>query len=185
MSRINKQKTILEYFRKESSLGVSLDQTQTENVRKSYSAQVVRRACFQAMIKILEYDEKYGITFTFKKSFHGDNPLFLHRLIDQKIASSRLWKECKYILYPEFTAGGILHYHGLIYDCSQLQMSRINIWWKRTYGTITKIEYSIRYAYCGTEHECTQINKSNAKSCWLHYVSKDSGKTGLWIIYNL
>ena len=177
-------KDITEYFRKESSLGVSLDQTQTKEIVKACSANVVRRAVFLAMIKTLDFSEKYGITFTFGKKFHSDNPLFLHRLIDRKIGKSRLWSKCKYILYPEFNASGILHYHGMIYDCPQLQMSRINIWWKRTYGSITKIEYSIRYAYCGNEEKCIQSNKSNAKYCWLHYVSKDVGNTGLWIIYN-
>lgn len=178
------KRSILDYFTAKS-LGVSLDQTQTNLIRKSCSANVVRRACFKAMIKMLDFSEIYGITFTFRQSFHGDNPLFLHRLIDQKIARSRLWRGCKYILYPEFNASGILHYHGIIYDCPQIVMTRLNNWWKRNYGTITKIEYSIRYAFCGTEALCTQKNKSNAKHCWLHYVSKDSGKTGLWIIYNL
>ncbi len=174
---------ILKYFKK-SDLGC-LDQPKPDLERKRYTKDVVRKACFINMIDITKYDQKYGITFTFAPKFHNDNPLFLHRLIDQKIASSRLWKKCKYILYPEFNSSGVLHYHGFIYDCYQSHMAKLNNWWKRTYGTITKIEYDIRYPYCGQTTVCIQKNKSNAKYCWIHYVSKDVGKTGLWTIYSL
>ncbi len=181
MKRKN-QKSILSYF---TGLGDSLDQTQSAAIEKRVSHKVVRHCHFLKMVKSLSYSQKYGITLTFRPSWHTEDPLYLHRLISRKIASSRLWKKEKYILFPEYTENGILHYHGYIYDTYQTNVKRLEIWWKRTYGTITKIEYQLRYPYCGIQNKCIQKNKSKAKYCWLHYISKDLGKTGLWTITNL
>ncbi len=181
-TNIMKKKTILDYF---LGLGVSLDQTQAALREKSASPNVIRKYYFNQMIKGLGYTEKYGITLTFRPSFHKDDPLFLHRLVQKKIYASRLWKHMKYVLYSEYTASGILHYHGYLYGCYQTHVTRIDQWWKRNFGTITKVEYKLRYAYCGDDLICTQKNKSKAKHCWLHYVSKDADITGLWILSNL
>ncbi len=180
--RRKNQKSILSYFR---GLGDSFDQTQTDLIEKRIAPNVIRYTNFSKMIDSLDYSQKYGITLTFRRKWHSEDPLYLHRLIHKKISSSRLWKKEKYILFPEYSANGILHYHGYMYNTYQTNVKRLEIWWKRTYGIITKVEYDLRYVYCGERDKCIQKNKSNAKYCWLHYITKDVGKTGLWTISNL
>ncbi len=177
---IKKRKTILDYFK--SSLGSTLDQTQTENKKKRIAPNVIRQHYFNIMVNNINRTDKYGITFTFARKWHDEDTIELHRLITKKIGSSRLFKKCSYKIYPEFNSKGVLHYHGFIYGCYQIHVDKINKWWKRTYGYITKIEYSIRYPYCGNINKCVQNKTSNAKHCWLHYITKDSKITGLWTI---
>lgn len=116
-------------------------------------------------LNISKYTDKIGITCTLKKKFHLEDATWMHRHIERSIIRSRLWRKRKYILIPEFTQNGNLHYHGIIYDCYHVHSMKIVNWWRRTYGFV-KVEMKLR----------------NYKN-WVRYITKDLGKTGLWIIY--
>lgn len=116
---------------------------------------------------ISENTQMYGCTFTFKRSFHNDDPVYLHRMTEKEINKSRIWKDKKYILFAEFSPkGGILHYHGIIYGCYQTEFLRLCNWWRRKFGFV-KPELEIRHP-----------------DKWRDYITKDYGKTGLWTLYD-
>ncbi len=115
--------------------------------------------------EISKFSQRYGATLTLKKKYHNDDPLYLHRLVEQKIRKSTLWNHSKYILFAEFTRQGILHYHCIIWDMYEIQYVNLMNWWRRIFG------------YVKMEKEIVHYN------CWIKYITKDYGKTGLWTIY--
>ncbi len=130
---------------------------------------------------INKHSQKYGITLTFSSKWHIEDSLTLHRIVISKITKSTVCKNINYIFFPEFTKGGILHYHGIIWDCYQLPFIRFSRWWSRTFG-FTKPELELRYYLCNISAKCTQSQISKAKHCWSHYITKDYGKNGLWTL---
>ncbi len=143
-----------------------LDQTQPKLAKVSYNP------CKEVLMKELmiindKFSQVCGVTLTLRKKFHDVDPKDMHRMIHERISSSRVWHEKKYILIPEFTKNGILHMHGVIYDEYQTIVIKLVNWWRRTYG-FAKIELKI----------------NNYKN-WTNYILKDYGKTGLWTIYNI
>lgn len=107
-----------------------------------------------------------GFTLTLCKTFHEDEDIFLHRYIHRSISNSRIWKGKKYIIFPEYTARGILHYHGIMWGEYDSEVMRCIKWWKRKYGFV-KPELRI-----------------NSKANWIKYITKDYGRNGLWTIYD-
>ncbi len=108
-----------------------------------------------------------GFTLTLKKKYHNDDDKWMHRQIHNGIRMSRVWYDKKYILFPEYTKKGVLHYHGVMWDEYQTEVMRCIKWWRRKYG-FAKPELKIN-------------NKNN----WIKYITKDYGNTGLWTISNL
>ncbi len=142
-----------------------LDQIQPSKIELEYnpSIETIRK---QILI-INEFSDKCGITLTLKKKFHSVDPKIMHRAIAKKLRNSRIWQQYKWILFPEFTKSGVLHYHGVIYDVYQLNAIQLSQWWRRTYG-FTKLELKIQVF-----------------SNWSKYITKDYGKVGLWTLYNI
>ncbi len=105
-----------------------------------------------------------GFTFTLKKKFHDEDPIYIHRLVIDKINRSTIWKDKRYILIGEFTKKGIIHYHGIMLDEYQREVIRCTNWWRRNFG-FAKPELKI-----------------NSRKSWITYMYKDYGKSGLWTI---
>ncbi len=140
-----------------------LDQTMPNLGHYNLAKQVID----QKLIQIDNISQRYGATLTLKKKYHNDDPLYMHRLIEKKILGSHIWKNKKYIMFAEFTKKGIIHYHGIFYNMYQIEFIKMMNWWKRIFGHV-KIEIEIRHY-----------------DCWIKYITKDQGKTGLWTLYNI
>ncbi len=150
-------------LKKKPKLGLSiLDQTQ----RNFKSNTDVKEYIFKLLRTVEVYTQKYGATLTMKRKFHDEDPIILHRIVMDKIIRSRVWKGKKYILFPEFTKNGILHYHCVIWDMYQTDYINMVQWWRRSFGFV-KMELEIRHY-----------------KKWIDYITKDYNKTGLWTIYN-
>lgn len=109
-----------------------------------------------------------GVTLTFKNKYIlSMEPKALHRLVQQKLSRSTIWRNNKYILIPEFTNAGRLHYHGVIYDSYQAEVLRCVTWWRRTFGFVK------------TEMKISVYNN------WKNYIIKDYSKTGLWTLTSM
>ncbi len=179
---------LIDYYYKKVGFDI-LDQTQREKAEKSNSTQLhpvdVFSTIWEKIHKVNKVTQKYGVTLTFKRKFHDIDPLELHRMVIKKMGNSRMCKKINYILIPEFTSKGQLHYHGIVWDSYQLPFIKFSKWWKRTYG-FSKEELDIRYYFCGSidYKKCLQKEVSKAKHCWSHYITKSVGKTGLWTLTN-
>lgn len=153
---------ILEFYKK---LGGLLDQAQPAKVEKRIGDK--KENLLNKLKKVFsDNTQVYGITCTLGRKCDYDDPLFMHRIILRKLTKSTLWRKQKYILIPEFTDAGRLHYHGVIYGCYEVEAVRLSKWWKREFG-FTKFEKEIRYP-----------------QKWVDYILKDIGKTGLWTLSN-
>lgn len=173
---------ILDYYKK---VGLSLDQTQPPKLNKSQDSNIIFSNIIKTLLSLNTISQKYGITLTFKKKYHNVDPLKLHR--DAITLLSEYNKKFKYILFPEFTQKGVLHYHGIIWDCYQLPFTRMTKKWSREMG-FTKNEYEIKHYMCLTKNKCTLKETLNSLKdstmCWYHYIQKDYGKNGLWALTN-
>ncbi len=114
--------------------------------------------------KMVSCTQKIGFTLTFAKMWHDEDPDTLY-----KYFTDYIYKEfpCKieYIIAPEFTSSGILHFHGIIYNCYQRCVNKLFTKWRKNYGFI-KMEYKI------TEH-------------WESYILKDMDNIGFPVNTNL
>ncbi len=159
---------ILDYFT--NGCGVILDQTTPKlmeksdslaNRRKSNLRQILLRRCES------EHTQCAGFTLTFGKKWQKEDPLTLHRIVQNKLKKSKIWNKKSYLMRPEFTSkNGNLHYHGLIYDTYDIETMRCLQWWRRTFGFV-KPELQIRY-----------------EVKWIDYILKDYKKSGLWTLHN-
>lgn len=151
-----------------------LDQNQPAKIEKCNSTlkevtnarklTIVQERIMKKLKEIEIYSDKCGITLTLKKKYHDDDDIWMHRYIQDKINKSIIWKKKNYILFPEFTKKGILHYHGVIWGSYQIEVIKMAKWWRRSLGFV-KLELKI----------------NNYKN-WMNYITKDYGKTGLWTI---
>jgi len=105
-----------------------------------------------------------GFTLTLKKKFHNDDDKYIHRLVSKKIKDSKVWKDIKYMIFPEYTKKGNLHYHGIIWDEYDYTVIQLMKWWRRQFG-FAKPEL-----------------KLNSPYNWIQYITKDYGQVGLWTI---
>ncbi len=146
-----------------------LDQTQQKlcNNQKIQEINITRKVLLKKLKEIENFTDVCGLTLTLKKKYHNDDDKWIHRHIQAKINNSRVWKDIKYILIPEYTKNGVLHYHGVIWDSYQIKVIKCVKWWRRTFGFV-KPELKI-----------------NKYSNWMKYIIKDYGKTGLWTLYNI
>ncbi len=153
-----------------SKLGLSiLDQTQ-QNLGTNINIQelnVTRKDILWKLKEIEKFTDVCGFTLTLKRSFHHDDDKWMHRYVQHKIDNSRVWRNIKYIIIPEFTKKGVLHYHGVIWDSYEVEVLRCLKWWRRTFGFV-KPELKLN----------NYIN-------WMNYIIKDYGRTGLWTLYNI
>ncbi len=140
-----------------------LDQTPTNTKEKVY------KPTKEAIHKMLKYVQKCsdlkGATLTFKRKWHDEDQTVLHRIVHEKIVKSKLWKGKKFILFPEFTKKGVVHYHCLFWDIYQAPFVKLIQWWRRTFG-FAKMELEIRHP-----------------KCYIDYITKDYEKVGLYSIY--
>lgn len=157
-------KNILDYYNKGVSL---LDKTPVAKPRlKTTVDENITLLVIKEKIKLIEsFTDVIGVTLTLKKKFHDSDDSWLHREIQCKLIKSNTFKKLKYILVPEYTKNGNLHYHGIIWDSYQLQYMKAIKWWRRNYGFV-KPELKIN-------------NYAN----WTNYMFKDYYKTGLYILY--
>lgn len=166
-------KNILDYYNEEGLL--VLDQTLEKKGDTDLITDGDCKAQYKQLTKLQEIikdklllfnksSQCYGVTLTFKTKFHSDDPRWLHVYVINLLNRSYLWQHKKYILYPEFTKKGILHYHGCIKDIYQCEFIKLCLWWSRTFGYV--------------KPELTINNFHN----WSTYITKDLGKTGLWTI---
>ncbi len=126
----------------------------------------LQQAIKDKLVQLKQYTQCYGLTLTFKPLWHIEDPRDLHIIVQDKLKKSYIWQNKKYILFPEYTRAGNLHYHGIIYDQYQTEFIRCVKWWVRTFG------------YCKPELIIKDRDKWNA------YICKDYGVTGLWTIRN-
>ncbi len=140
-----------------------------------------------AKLKLVDlYSQKYGLTLTFSRGFHNDDPLFLHKLIIKEFAK---WNDkFRYIGFPEFSKrNNQLHYHFIIWGCYELEIVTFCKRYQRKFG-IYKLENPLRYYYCGNDSDCKvkrlMLNPKPDSLCWFHYIQKDYNKNGLWSITN-
>ncbi len=162
-------------FKKYPSSSIILDRT-TQNlgdvdifIDQQLNAKeltALQEAIKTKLVKLKHYTQCYGMTLTFKPLWHVEDPIDLHRIVQAKLRKSYIWQTKKYILFPEYTQQGNLHYHGIIYDQYQTEFIRCLKWWVRTFGYV-KPELVIR-----------------DKDKWNNYITKDYGVTGLWTIRN-
>lgn len=172
---------ILDYY-KPKVLGVILDQPKTEKIKCPIGSNI-KNILMSKLFSLDPITDKFGVTLTFnQKKFNNDDPKYIHRLIVKKITKSRIWKDVKYILFPEFDKNGNLHYHGVIWGVYQIKCIRCVKWWRRNFG-FAKPELEIKYYVCKCKEVCER--RSINSWCWVHYISKDFGKTGLWSLYNI
>ena len=127
----------------------------------------VKEHIIKELIKKNNISQISGFTLTLKKKFHNDDDKWLMRFIERKINKSRIWKNKEYIIFPEYTKNGILHFHGCMYNEYHHEVMRCMKWWRREFGFV--------------KPELTLSSYSN----WIKYITKDYGKTGLWTIYKL
>ncbi len=163
------------YFTKK--VGVTLDQHQPKKLVKSNDPYLVYEHILSQLISLKNNTQLYGITLTFKKKFKMDDPRWLHCLIERWLKQTK-WKELNYILFPEFTPKGDLHYHGVIWDSYEAPFLQRVRAWQRKYGFV-KPELKLNTYKCENGLS-TKLNKC----CWYHYIIKDHGKTGLWTLTN-
>ncbi len=143
-----------------------LDQTPTGNMPKCMAVNLVREQLIKKLLLLNCVTQKYGVTFTFKPRFREEDDMELHRIVYDKLIRSNIFKVVNWVLIPEFTKGGALHYHGVISDCYQTDFMRCVKWWRRNYGFV-KPELEIRHY-----------------TKWVKYICKDVEKTGLYILFH-
>lgn len=141
-----------------------LDQTQHEKDGYNPSKETINKYLSNV---INNYSDIVGFTLTLKKKYHNDDDKYMHRLIENKILRSSIWKDKCYIIFPEYTRKGNLHYHGIMWNQYEIEVMRCLKWWRRIFG-FAKPELKI-----------------NSKYNWIKYITKDYMKTGLWTIYNI
>ncbi len=178
-------RNILDYY---GEVGVDLlDQAQPKKQKKSQGKDVVYKNILGKLQNIQNYSEKYPITLTInrrKKHIRDYDDIALHRYIHKRLIRNCRWNKLKYILFPEYDSNGKLHYHGVIWDSYQATVSVAIKFWRNNFGFVDKgWSKDIRYYWCGTEG-CTQKDKSKAKHCWYHYITKDTKKSGLYSLTN-
>lgn len=124
------------------------------------------RIVFLHQLKIMKkatlFDQFYGFTLTLKVKFHLDNPRFLHRYICGKLQRSISWKKVQYVIFPEFTENGVLHYHGIMWDEYEDTFIKCMNMCRREFGFV-KLEKEVR-----------------DKHVWIKYIIKHRNRTGLW-----
>ena len=123
-----------------------------------------------AIIRLLEsmvntHTDIMGFTLTFKKSFHDDDDRWLHKHVESTLLKNK-WKDINYIIFPEYTKNGVLHYHGITWDEYQSNLMVCIKQWRRKYGFV-KPELELK----------SDLN-------WIKYITKNYGKTGLWTLFN-
>ncbi len=117
--------------------------------------------------KIKIYTQVSGFTLTLKKKYHTTDDKWMHRQIIKAIKKSHIWKNKKYIIFPEYTKAGNLHYHGIMYDEYPLEVMRCIKWWRHKYG------------FAKPELKLKSVDN------WIKYITKEHSKTGLWTIHNI
>lgn len=137
-----------------------------ENYKKAVIPAVVDNSndISKKILKMAICTQKIGFTLTFAKMWHDEDPDTLFHYFVKFIADN-FEKNDKIIIFPEFTVKGILHFHGIIYNCYQRYINKKLKDWRKTYG-IVKMEYAI------TEK-------------WESYIQKDVTSTGYPVYVNI
>ncbi len=146
-----------------------LDQNPTVEKEKDYEPtfEPTKETLLKRLDIIKKFSDCRGATFTLKPKWHDEDPKTIHRYIHEKIAKSRLWRKEHYMLFPEFTKKGVVHYHAIFWDIYQAPYINLIQWWRRTFG-FAKVEL--------------KINHINA---YIRYMTKDYGNVGLYTIYQI
>lgn len=112
---------------------------------------------------ITEEHQICGFTLTYRKRFHSTSLRKLYQDSINSVNKSRIWRADSYnwIMIPELTNNGNLHFHGLIIGEYQSNVRRLMDWWRRNYG------------YAKPEMQLKSASK------WVKYMIKDIHKTGI------
>lgn len=108
--------------------------------------------------------QKIGFTMTFAKMWHDEDPDTLYKYFQDYIKTN-FESDAQYIIAPEFTTHGVMHFHGIMYNSYQRFVNKMFTDWRKQYGMI-KMEYTI------TEH-------------WENYITKDMDNIGYPVVTNL
>lgn len=109
-----------------------------------------------------------GFTLTFKPFwFNRRGPRTLHLEAERHITTSLPWQGKSFVMFPEFNKAGILHYHGFVHDCYEVEFLKMMRSWQRKYGHVDKF-----------------LEASN-KDIWIKYLLKDRHRNGLWYFNHL
>lgn len=108
--------------------------------------------------------QKIGFTLTFNKNYHEIDSDILYNFL-LKFIKQYFGSEIEYIIAPEYTDKGVIHFHGIIYNCYQRYINRILNKWRDQYGFI-KMEYKI-------------------SPKWEEYIIKDMDAVGYPIVTNI
>ncbi len=107
--------------------------------------------------------QKVGFTLTFSRMWQEEDPDTLYRYIQKYI--KEYFDKIDYVVVPEFTSSGIMHFHGIIYNCYQRVINKVLNEWRKLYGYI-KIENHIT-------------------DKWEKYICKDINEVGYAVITNI
>ncbi len=173
---------IFDFFRNIKKAGCLLDQPAKINQKVMQRTNEIFPLIWDRMVSLNTRTDVYGITLTLVGGRINDNPVVTHIYVKNCISKylTKNIPKLRLILFPEFNDNGYLHYHGVIYGVYQCDAIRFKNWYARTFA-YAKLEKELRYYICHSDrYKCIQnkLNK-NAEWCWLHYVTKDLGKTGL------
>ncbi len=108
--------------------------------------------------------QKIGFTLTFSKMWHEEDLDTLYKYFIEYVQKN-FGTDTKYIIAPEFTSAGIMHFHGIVYSCYQRCVNKKFVDWRKTFGFV-KMEYKI------SEH-------------WEKYITKDMCNIGYPVSTNV
>lgn len=132
-----------------------LDQDNPPN-KKSHKAEKVR----EIILSNLSDDSVIGITLTIKYLCKlGRFPMDQNITVRENLLRSRKFAKFKYILVPEFSKQGRLHYHGIFYEGYYSDYVAAIEYWRKKYGFV-KGEFEIKYPEKWANYCCKDINKT-------------------------
>lgn len=163
-SKYKLPRMIMDYYGVVNGEFVVLDQTlpQNEGLQKGDGRNYIKNILRKAVVN----SQCYGFTLTFRSKLVQGDPIVLHRSVQRYLARSQPWMRVNYIMFPEFTKKGCLHYHGLTWNSYQAPVIKCMASWRRKYGFV-KLELVLR-----------------STGNWVTYISKCSLDSGLWCLTN-
>ncbi len=117
------------------------------------------------MKKYRDVSDQIGFTLTFNSSYHDEDPDLLYTYLVRYVKQYFTNENMNFIVMTEFTAKGIIHFHGIIYNCYQRFVVKMLTSWRKWYGII-KLEYKL-------------------SDKWEVYILKEEKTSGYPAIHNL
>lgn len=166
---------LLEYrmdFYFNNPIGCSvLDQTPNTVTKSQPGEQMSNYKNLHFILEKIKYNTlKFGITITIDPKYPYKNRRFKsmdddkkHKVINAIISDYIKKRNCslQYIIIPEYSPNGMLHYHGIVWNGYQKVFSNFVKYLRGKIG------------YCKSEMQLNNYDK------WIIYIFKNYGKTGL------